>query len=321
MPLWLPTIRFGCCLLLAVLGLMGVGCKPIQVNGVMDRLEPSNDRNWSPDLAMLSHSSGDPYSKRIKIDNIRNSEYVTENDFVVSYYEKEFSLTDVQSVDFIVVPFNNAKALAHTMMSFGFRDGTYLVASIEIRTEEGESFNPVLGATRQYELTYLFADERDVIRLRTRHRNAEVYIYPTNATPEQTQRLLVDVLERANKLVMEPEFYDTITNNCTTNLAGHVNTVADNQIKYGFQVLLPGFSAKYAYELGLLPTEVPFEDLKELSHVNDLVEKYYDDPDFSQKIRERRGRIERLAQWDRDRAPVVNGRGDDYLQKSRSLLR
>ena len=112
---------------------------------------------------------------------------------------------------------------------------------------------------------------------------------------------------------MEPEFYHSLTNNCTTNLAGHVNQVAGNKIMYSWRVLLPGFSARYAYDLGLLPNDVPFEDLTALAFVNDLAEEHFDDPQFSQRIRARHAMVERLVQRQNRRAPTINGAGDQHL--------
>ena len=287
------------CLLVIFLLMLG-GCNALRVNGVLDRITPSNDREWSPDLARTAYATIDE-TQTVTLHNIRNCQYVTESDYTVKYSDRQFKLSDVDGVDFIVVPFNNAQAIAHTMLSFRLRDNTYIGCSIEIRSEKGENYNPLLGTTRQYELMYLFADERDIIRLRTRFRDAEVYVYPTVATPEGAQRLLVNVLDRANELARNPEFYNTITNNCTTNLAGHVNTVVDNKINYNWRVLLPGFSAEYAYKLGLLTNEVPFEDLKALAYVNDLAEQHFDDPEFSRLIRQRHEKIDRLIELQKAR--------------------
>ena len=49
-------------------------------------------------------------------------------------------LAQLETVDFLVVPFNNAPSLAHTMLSFGFRNGQHLGVSVEARLEEGESY-------------------------------------------------------------------------------------------------------------------------------------------------------------------------------------
>lgn len=271
---------------LAVALVMICGCKPFQTNNVRDRLQASNFRDWSPQFAELPYAvpSGDGH---IELRNIRNNIYLTENDFVPDYYDRTISLQDIQSTDFVVVPFKGMEFMAHTMLSFGLADGTYIGVSAEIRTEKGEAYSPFLGISNQFELTYVVADERDIIRLRTRHRDADVYVYRTVATPEQSQRLFLDVMERVNQLAERPEFYDTLMNNCTTNILNHVNHLRNEKISYNWQVLLPGHSDRYAYNLGLLDNRVPFEQLKQSAWVNDLASEHFDDPNFSRKIRSR----------------------------------
>ncbi len=284
-----PAARFHCALALG-LGISLLGCGTLDVNRFTDRLIASNERDWSPQFRVLPKAviAGD----QITVYNIRNNIYLGEKDFVVQHYDKLFSLHDVQTVDFIIVPFQGMESIAHTMLSFGLTDGTYLAVSVEVRTEKGESYTTALGLSHEFELAYVVADERDLIRLRTRHRDAEVYLYPCRATPQQAQDLFVDVMQRANQLAERPEFYDTITNNCTNNLVRHVNRVMPNKIPSAWQILLSGHSDRYAYDLGLLDQRIPFEELKELAHINDLAEANYDAPDFSQKIRSRISRLE-----------------------------
>ena len=187
--------------------------------------------------------------------------------------------------DFIVVPFKDAPNLAHTMLSFGFDDGHYLAVSVEVRLEEGESYSPVKGALRQYEIMYVVADERDLIQLRTQHRKADVYVYRTRATPDQARSLLMDMMQRVNQLAEKPEFYNTFTNNCTTNIVLHINHLRPGRVPYDIRVLLPGQSDRLAYDLGLLDTKVSFEETKLAARVNNLAEIHRDHPDFSQLIR------------------------------------
>ncbi len=130
----------------------------------------------------------------VKLHNIRNTTYVTKDDFVVDHYEREFPLDDIRSVDFVVAPFPQTSALAHTFLSFGLKDGTYLGVSIEVRKEKEEDYKVLLGSLRQYEITYVVADEKDLIRVRTRFRDSDVYVYPTVAGPKQAQDLFVDVM-------------------------------------------------------------------------------------------------------------------------------
>jgi hypothetical protein len=184
-----------------------------------------------------------------------------------------------------MVPFSNTPNLAHTMLSFGFEDGYHLALSIEIRREEEESFEIWKGFANQYELIYVLGDERDLIKLRTNYRGEEVYLYRGNATPEQAQDLLVDVLQRANSLAEQPEFYHALWNNCTTNIADHVNSISPSRVPYDVGVLLPGRSDQLAFDLGLLDIEGPFEIAKARAHVNSLAMRYGDSEDFSAQIR------------------------------------
>jgi hypothetical protein len=201
-------------------------------------LKPSNNRAWSPELASLAQA--DFNGSKVTVHNIRNCKWRTLKDFTVSYYDKTLDLRKLRSVDFIVVPFNETPSLGHTMLSFGFEGDDYLAVSVEIRKELGEAYNPVAGFFQQYELIYVVADERDVIQRRVNCDLSDVYIYRSTATSEQARTLFADVMRRVNKLAKEPEFYDTVTNNCTTNIRNHVNHLKPDQVPYDYRVLLPG---------------------------------------------------------------------------------
>ena len=244
---------------------------------------PSNHRRWEPYLAVLPYA--ELQGQQLTVRNIRNCKYLSENDYIVRHYDKTFDLNRLEAVDFLVVPFKEAPNLAHTMLSFGFGGNDYLVVSVEARLEEGQSYSPVKGLMRQYELMYVVADERDVIPLRTKHRDVDVYLYRTRTTPEQARLLLVDMMARANKLAFEPEFYDTFTNNCTTNIVNHINRIAPGKIGPSVGVLLPGLSDRLAYDLGLLDTTDTFERTKQRALINRRANRYLAAADFSEKIR------------------------------------
>ncbi len=248
-------------------------------------VEPSLNRLWRPDLAILPFADFD--GNRITIQNVRNCRYRTEEDYDVRHYDLEFDLNDVQSVDFVIVPFTNAPLLAHTMLSFGLRDGRHFIVSVEARLEQGEAYSVSGGSDNEFELLYLVGDERDLIPLRTEVRAVDVYLYHGRATPDQVQNLLVDMLVRVNKLAREPEFYDTLSNNCTNNLVRHINKLRPGAIPNDLRVYLPGNSDQLAYELGLLDIDGTFEVAKLTSRVNAAVRLYKDDPDFSNKIRQK----------------------------------
>ena len=245
--------------------------------------QPSNDRNWIPEHRVLAHAEfkGD----QVTIHNVRNAEFLTYRDCIVKHDDRTYDLSKIRTVDFVVVPFAEIKSVAHTLLSFGFEDGEHVGISVEVRLEQGEGYDPALGAFGQFELIYVIADERDLIPVRVEHRDVDVYVYRSTATPEMARKLFVDMLKRANQLYEHPEFYDTLGNNCTTNIVRHINAIAPGKVPYDYRVLLPGYADKLAYDLGLIDNRLPFEEVKRRARVNEAVVKYKDHPQFSAKIR------------------------------------
>ena len=243
----------------------------------------SLNRNWATPMAVLPRAQrrGD----KVKVYQVRNFRYASADTFVPDYYDRVYDLDKLAGVDFVVVPFRRARSLAHTMLSFVFEDGNNLAVSVEARLERGESYSPLGGALNQYELMYVVADERDVIPLRSEHRDSDVYIYRTKATPEEARQLLADVLDRVNRLAQRPEYYHTLTNNCTTNLLAHVNKIRPGRVAYGWQVLFNGHSDRLAYDLGLLDSDKPFEQTRRLAWSNDRVRQALATDGFSAQIR------------------------------------
>jgi hypothetical protein len=250
--------------------------------------EPSNDRDWVPEHQILPYAEFE--KDKVTIRNVRNCEFFSYRDCLVEHYDRTYDLSQIESVDFIQIPFNENRAIAHTLLSFGFAGGEQVGISVEVRLEKGEVYSPALGLFSQFEITYVVADERDLIPVRTEHRKCDVYLYRTRATPAQARDLFVSMLKRVNQLKDQPEFYETLTNNCTTCIVRHINEIAPTQIQYDYRILLPGYADELAYELGLLDTSVPFAELKRRSRINDLVHRYQDDPDFSVRIRGERVR-------------------------------
>lgn len=246
-------------------------------------VRPKTDRNWNTDQVIQPEISiqGDTVS----IKNIRNFAYKTTTDYTPGYYDRTYDLNQISSVDFMVEPFSTNPGAAHTLLSFGFENGDYVSVSVEIRKEKGESFSAVKGLLRQYELMYVVADERDVIKLRSNYRHDQVFLYPIKTSKENIRNLFVDMLTRAQKLQVKPEFYNTLTSTCTTNIVSHVNKLVPDRVPFDYRILMPGYSDRFAYELGLIDTDLSFEAAREKFKINSLAETYADAPDFSQKIR------------------------------------
>lgn len=259
------------------------------LNDLAERLveaaEPSHHRDWRPNLAMLPFA--EVQGDRVIVRNIRNTRYRTADDYTVSYYDKEFDLNKIRSMDVFIVPFGPNPTLAHVAMSFGFEGGDFLGVSVEVRKESDESYDPVLGAARQFELIYVLADERDMIRLSTDHMLSDVYLYPLNVTPAQARVAFLDVMGRVNRLIEQPEFYHTLANNCTTNVVEHINVMLDDtrKLPHNYQVVLPGLLDQLLYQRGLIATNMPFARAKLAARINPKAYIAGDDPNFSTLIR------------------------------------
>ena len=246
-------------------------------------VHPSNQRDWSPDQQRLATAEFDGDSVLVR--NVRNAHYRSTSDYDVHWEDRRYDLSQIDSVWYVVEPFASWRGPAHTFLSFGFGNGDYVAISVEIRKERGESFSPVWGLLRQYELTYIVGDERDLIGLRANHRHDDVHLYPMRATPDAARALFVAMLERANALAAEPEFYNTLTSTCTSNIVDHVNTIAPEPIGFSFKTLLPAYSDDLAYDLGLIDTDLPRDQYRAAYRINELAAEHADSADFSKAIR------------------------------------
>jgi len=246
-------------------------------------IPPSNERDWQPDVAALPYA--EVSDQRVTIHNIRNCDYRTETDFTVLHYDKSFDLAKLQSVDFFVV-YWGSPMIAHTMLSFGFDGGDYVCFSIETRKEKGESYSAIKGFFRQFELTYVIGDERDLVRLRTNFRGETVYLYRLNTDVPVTRLVFLDYLKQVNRLKARPEWYNAITANCTTLIRGHTKPYVKNA-RFDWRILLNGRIDEMAYERKSLDQSQPFEELKARSLINDRAKAADQDSAFSKRIRER----------------------------------
>jgi len=247
-------------------------------------VRPQNDRDWTPDQTLLPTVTFLD-ANTVTIKNIRNIEYRTTTDYDLRYYDRTISLNDLRKVWFVVEPFGKYGA-AHTFLSFELNDGTFISVSVEIRKEKGESFSPIKGLFRQYELSYVIADERDVLRLRTNYRKDVVRLYPIRADKEKIVSVFKDMLIRAGEIKKNPEFYNTVTNNCATNIVKHVRKFSDKDIPLlDFRYLMPETLDELAYELGLIDTDLLLEEAREHFTINEMAEKHDKDPNFSKAVR------------------------------------
>ena len=248
------------------------------------RARPSHGRAWRTEQAVLPGVSVE--GNRVRVRNVRDFTYRSAVDFTPAYHDRTYHLDRLERVWFVIAPFTRDwRGPAHSFLTFGFADGQYVGVSVEARFEQGEKYSVWKGALRQYELVYVVGEERDLIGLRAVTWDDPVYLYPVRATPAQVRDLFTRVMRRAQALEASPEFYNTLTNNCTTNILDAVNGMRTDPIPFGLRVLLPGYSDRLAYERGLIDTELSLEEARRTFEINDRAKAAIADPAFSARIR------------------------------------
>jgi hypothetical protein len=244
-------------------------------------LQPTHDRNWRPDVAVMPRVTID--GDRVRITDVRNFEYRSRDDFTVRYEDREVLLSHLTSVDFFI-SYWMPGPVAHTFLSFNFDNALPLSISIEARPEVGGGFSPLPSMFRKFELIYVVADERDVVRVRTNYRHEDVFLYPLKVSPESARALFLVYLDRINELADRPEFYNLLISNCTLNIVRYARAVGKTH-RLDIRYLLNGFSDRYLYSNGFLDTTLPFNELRRRSRINDAAQAAGDSPEFSQRIR------------------------------------
>jgi hypothetical protein len=241
---------------------------------------PSNDRVWAVDhdrLARIRWSDS-----VVTIDNVRDFRYRDETHFTPAWRSGTYRLDRLRTAWLVLAPFSRAwRGPAHAFVSFGFDDSSFVAISIEARREATEQYSMWLGLGRNYELIYVIGDERDLIAKRLVG-GGDVYLYPVRAPVERIRTMFVNMLDRAERLADHPEFYQAISNNCTSNLVRHVNQVVPGRIPTGIAVLLPGYADQVGQSLGLLPATSSVAELRRQYRIDAGA---LGDPDFSARIR------------------------------------
>jgi hypothetical protein len=248
------------------------------------RIRPSHERTWIEEQRRLPYAESD--GDIVTIRDVRNFRWGPGSEVVPAWETRTYDLGALESVWYVLTPFSRDwRGPAHTFVSFGFADGSYVGISVEARREEGEAYSILGGMLKRFEIMYVIADERDVIQLRANHRGDDVYVYPIRAERGQVRSMFLNMLARANGLHERPEFYGSLRNNCTSNLLAHVNEVATRRIAYGPRVLLPGYSDAIAHRLGLIATDLPLEQARSVFRINERSRRHADTDHYSLLIR------------------------------------
>ena len=243
-------------------------------------LRPTQDADWQPDVARLAYATlqGD----QLTVHEIRDFDYRSATDFTPQYDTRVFNLTSLRGLD-LFIDYWGSPYIAHPIASFDFGPHGHLCFSIEIRPKVGQPYSVLAGLYRRYELIYIAADERDVIRLRTNCKHEDLYLYRLALPLRDVRTRLMEYLDRLNDLHQRAEWYNEVTENCTTSIrAQHPSS---HRMPWDWRMLVNGFMDQMLYEKHLLAGNLPFAELKQRALINERALGAEDAPDFSEKIR------------------------------------
>jgi hypothetical protein len=250
------------------------------------RLQPSATRDWKPDVERIAKA--DIQGDVVTISNVRNFDYRTETEYTPRWETRTLKLSELTGADLFLINWGIPE-ISHLILSFEFtppgQPPVYLPFSVETRQEKHESYSAVRGFFRQYELIYIAADERDVVRLRTNYRQGEnAFLYRLKTTPESRRRAFLAIVNRLNRLHDKPEWYNALTANCTTSITSDIASNGGSRLR-DIRLLLNGYLDQAAYERGLLEQTGPFEEIRRRALINDRAKAAGEAPDFSRRIR------------------------------------
>jgi hypothetical protein len=245
------------------------------------RIAPSNDRIWADDVAQMTTGTAD--GNRITLRNVRNFDWRSNTDYTQRWETRHYDLDRLNSVD-MIMSYWTGPAIAHMLISFGFDDGEHVVFSVEIRRERIESFSEIGGFFKEFELSVIAADERDVIRVRTNVRGEDTYLYRLRMPVSAMRSLFLGYIDEANALVRTPRFYNTVTVNCTTLVYQMMQRIV-GYLPLSYRLIFSGYLPEYVYRVGGLDQRYSIKELRALGRISERARGAERSDTFSADIR------------------------------------
>ena len=226
---------------------------------------PGSDGPWRTDQSIAPEV--EILDDTVRIRNIRDFRYTGGyTPAERSYFDAEYRFDDLQRIWLGLSHFGPG-GLAHSFLSFEFTGDNYLVLSIEARLREGVIYQPLAGMFRRYSKIHVLATEEDAIGVRTHTTGQRVLLYPVYASQQRKAALFRDLITDAAEAKQNPEFYNTIWDNCLTNLLKHT-ALTENLSAADLRVLLPGRVDRLTYALDITPADIDFYDARERATIN-----------------------------------------------------
>ncbi|MGE9291622.1 MAG: DUF4105 domain-containing protein [Puniceicoccales bacterium] len=247
-------------------------------------IPPQMDRDWRREVAVLPRAYID--GNEVRITGFRNFDYRSREDFDEHYEERVVYLDHLTSVD-LFISYWSVGPVGHTFVSFNFDNAAPVCISIETRPQEGQGYDPIASMFKQFELIYVVGDERDIVHVRTDHRDEKVLLYKLSTPPAAARLLFLEYMRRINELSEQAEWYHLLKQNCTLNIVRYKN-IAGREGSFDIRHLLNGWIDRYFYDTDMIDTSMPFPQMREASNVTEIAKATsvsLDAREYSQQIR------------------------------------
>jgi hypothetical protein len=230
---------------------------------------PRNDRAWYPYLGRTVHV--ELTAGQFRVAPVLDWSYARSGETSNDYTDAGYTFEQLRNVWFVLEPQPGSKLAAHTFLLFEFEGDRLLGATIEARRETDEQYDAVAGLFDTYELAYMWGNARDLLTRRAVMLDHQVFMYPLTLKPEWKREVLEHLLQRTQALETAPRWYNTLTSNCTNELA------KATRLKWNAAFVLTGLSDDYLYRQKLIPGP-SFEEAHARSDVTALTKSLNEIP-------------------------------------------
>lgn len=252
--------------LLALMGVLAVAARTALRT-------PSLERHWDEDVRVLA---GVALSEdgSVRLTDIRDWRYAVDSIVDKSYFDATFDPADIVDLWMYEQILDKRGLIAHTFVVFEFDESygpaRYLGISVETRRESGEKYSLVGGVLRDFEVTHIWATERDLVTRRVQYLDYPLTRFRLNLPADSRARVFTQFTRETSDLASRPSWYNTVTRNCTSSLIQYANESRPGALPWHYSWIFTGKVDEYLAELGYLDPQSMVAITREYLAANEL---------------------------------------------------